>query len=57
MHELERALRHPRAVWVVFGSLAALWLVMFALQVANYVTTVAGKMEALTQPDEFESSE
>lgn len=37
MHELENALRHQRAVWIVFGSLAALWMVLFTFQMLSAV--------------------
>ena len=45
MHELENALRHQRAVWIVLGSLAALWFVLFTFQIVSTVMAFSAQSE------------
>ncbi|HWB03747.1 MAG TPA: hypothetical protein VG796_12040 [Verrucomicrobiales bacterium] len=39
MHELENALRHQRTVWIVLGTLGAMWLLLFASQLFYFFTS------------------
>jgi|GEM_PF-4602936 len=57
MHELESALRHQRAVWVVFGSLAALWLVLFVFQMASVLIDLTEQDESADSVEELEMYE
>lgn len=38
MHELENSLRHQRTVWIVLGTLGAMWLLLFASQLFYFFT-------------------
>jgi hypothetical protein len=56
MHELERALRHQRTVWMVLGTVGAMWLLLFTSQLVYLFTVVneteMERVETMSNPEE-----